>query len=441
MRKMKDSGVEWIGEIPVDWNIKKNKQLFVEVNDRCENGNEHILLSVSEYYGIAPKSEKTSYGEFETRAESLDGYKLCKVEDIVMNIMLAWKRSTGRSAYDGIVSPAYCVYRKKADIDTRYYHYLFRTDIVADLFKRYSTGIIDSRLRLYPDKFMSLNMIVPPCDEQRQIAEYLDQKCVYIDSIIEKTKVSIEEYKKLKQAIITQAITKGVRGNRPMKDSGIEWIGEIPAEWGIANIGRMCFVTKLAGFEFTNDMVANITDEGEVPIVRAQNIKMGRFLNSISEYISLQLSQKLNRCALDKKCLIITFIGAGIGEVAIFNEKKRYHLAPNVAKIVINDDKKQFISEEYLLYFLMSSAGQEEVNKIKKATAQPNLSMETIRALKCIIPRTICEQEEIVAILDQKCVEIDTLIAKKTALLEEMENYKKSVIYEYVTGKKEVKNH
>ena len=172
MRQMKDSGIEWIGEIPENWNVERNKQLFYEVNDRCENGDEHTLLSVSEYFGIAPKSEKISDGEFETRAETLDGYKLCEIDDIVMNIMLAWKRATGRSDYNGIVSPAYCVYRKKADIDTHYYHYLFRTDIVANLFKQYSTGIIDSRLRLYPDKFLALQMIVPPLPEQQAMLPY-----------------------------------------------------------------------------------------------------------------------------------------------------------------------------------------------------------------------------------------------------------------------------
>ena len=135
---------------------------------------------------------------------------------------------------------------------------------------------------------------------------------------------------------------------------------------------------------------------------------------------------------------MITFIGAGIGEVAIFNQEKRYHLAPNVAKIVIDDSMKKFISEEFLLYFLMSSSGQEEVNKIKKATAQPSLSMETIRSIKCIIPNTLIEQEQITDYLDKKCSEIDRLVEKKTLLLEEMEAFKKSLIFDYVTGKKEV---
>ena len=233
MRKMKDSGIEWIGEIPENWEIKRNKNLFFEVNERCENGNEHQLLSVSEYYGIAPKSEKIGADEFETRALTLDGYKMCKKGDIVMNIMLAWKRSTGVSNYDGIVSPAYCVYRGK-NICTSYYHYLFRTDICADMFKRYSTGIIDSRLRLYPDTFLSLFSIVPPIEEQERIAEFLDKKCGEIDEVIAKTEKTIEEYKALKQSVITEAVTKGIRPNRPMKDSGIEWIGQIPEGWKVS---------------------------------------------------------------------------------------------------------------------------------------------------------------------------------------------------------------
>ena len=185
-------------------------------------------------------------------------------------------------------------------------------------------------------------------------------------------------------------------------------------------------------------MVNNISYNGEVPIVRAQNIKMGRFIDNINEYISTDLSKELDRSALNKKCLIMTFIGAGIGEVAIFNKKSRYHLAPNVAKIVINNNMNKFILEEFLLYFIMSFSGQEEINKIKKSTAQPSLSMETIRSIKIIVTKTLKEQKDIVSYLDSKCAEIDSLISKKEKLISELEKYKKSLIYEYVTGKKEV---
>ena len=425
-REMKDSGVEWIGEIPVDWNIKRNKQLFVEVNDRCENGNEHSLLSVSEYYGIAPKSEKVSDGEFETRAESLDGYKLCKVEDIVMNIMLAWKRSTGRSAYDGIVSPAYCVYRKKADIDTRYYHYLFRTDIVADLFKRYSTGIIDSRLRLYPDKFMSLNMIVPPCDEQCQIAEYLDQQCAYIDSVIEKTKVSIEEYKKLKQAIITQAITKGVRDNREMKDSGIEWIGEIPADWEVVRMKNLGKCRN--GLTYSPDNLVP-KEEGTL-VLRSSNIKDGKLFFVDNVYVNSEIKDDLmvkagdilicsrngSRALIGKNALISEGISASFGAFMMIFRCQ----SPKYVQMILNSA----VFSYYLGTFLTSTINQ--------------LTADNFNNMKIVYCGDKFEQREIVDYLEQKCAEIDTLIAKKEQIIVELESYKKSIVFDYVTGKKEV---
>ena len=152
----------------------------------------------------------------------------------------------------------------------------------------------------------------------------------------------------------------------------------------------------------------------------------------------MDLSLQLSRCALDKKCLLMTFIGAGIGEVTIFDKVQRYHLAPNVAKIVINENMRKYISEEYLMYFLMSPAGQEEVNRIKKATAQPSLSMEKIRAMRIAVPDSMEEQDEIVSYLTEKCERIDAFISEKQQLLLDLDEYKKAFIFECVTGKRKV---
>ena len=204
--EMKDSGIEWVGNIPAHWDVQKNKRLFAEVNNKCLATDNYTLLSVSEYYGVAPRNEKIKDGDFETRAESLDGYKICRKGDIVMNIMLAWKKATARTAYDGIVSPAYCVYRGKG-IETRYYHYLFRTNGCADYFRLHSTGIIDSRLRLYTDAFFNLNSPVPPIDEQKNIATYLDSKCEEIESIIAIKKKQMETLGSYKKSLIYEYVT------------------------------------------------------------------------------------------------------------------------------------------------------------------------------------------------------------------------------------------
>lgn len=430
MRKMRDSGIEWIGAIPQDWQLSKIGSLYTQRNEKVSD-KDYQPLSVT-MQGILPQLATAA------KTDDGDNRKLVRVGDFAINSRSDRRGSCGISPLDGSVSLINIILTPRTAMHPGYYNWLFHTTLFADEFYKWGHGIVADLWTTRWQEMKSITVPVPEYAEQERIAAFLDAECAEIDAVLEKTRASIEEYKKLKQAVITQVVTKGVRGDRPMKDSGIEWIGNIPAEWKVASIGRFCFVTKLAGFEFTNDMMSNIQDSGDIPIVRAQNIKMGKFINNISEFIPYRISQKLERCALNRKCLIITFIGAGIGEVAIFNEPKRYHLAPNVAKIVINVGMEHFVTEEYLLYFLMSFAGQEEINKIKKATAQPSLSMGTIRSIKMVLPDSIEEQSEIVSYLDMRCASIDALIAKKQQCLIEIENYKKSLIYEYVTGKKEV---
>lgn len=430
MREMKDSGIEWVGAIPQDWQLSKIGSLYTQRNEKVSDKN-YQPLSVT-MQGILPQLATAA------KTDDGDNRKLVRVGDFAINSRSDRRGSCGISPLDGSVSLINIILTPRTAMHPGYYNWLFHTTLFADEFYKWGHGIVADLWTTRWQEMKSITVPVPEYAEQERIAAFLDAECAEIDTVLEKTRASIEEYKKLKQAVITQVVTKGIRGDRPMKNSGIEWIGDIPAEWKVASIGRFCFVTKLAGFEFTNDMMSNIQDSGDIPIVRAQNIKMGKFINNISEFIPYRISQKLERCALNRKCLIITFIGAGIGEVAIFNEPKRYHLAPNVAKIVINVGMEHFVTEEYLLYFLMSFAGQEEINKIKKATAQPSLSMGTIRSIKMVLPDSIEEQSEIVSYLDMRCASIDALIAKKQQYLIEIENYKKSLIYEYVTGKKEV---
>ena len=182
MIKMKDSRIDWLGEIPAHWEIKRLKSIFSECKETSSTGEED-LLSVSEYYGIARRQDIKEEDEFDTRADSLEGYKVCRKDDLVINIMLAWKRGLGFSDFDGIVSPAYAVYRGK-NIVPHYYHYLLRTDRYIAEFKRNSKGIIDSRLRLYTDRFFNIKTIVPPIKEQQDIADYLDRKTAEIEDQI-----------------------------------------------------------------------------------------------------------------------------------------------------------------------------------------------------------------------------------------------------------------
>ena len=202
---LKDSGVEWIGMIPKHWELQRFKSIFTECKSVTETGQEN-LLSVSEYYGVARRIDKMEDGEYESRADSLVGYKVCKKDDLVINIMLAWKRGLGFSDFDGIVSPAYAVYRGK-DIAPHYFHYLMRTDMYVAEYKRNSKGIIDSRLRMYTDRFNNIMAIVPPLSEQQAIAAYLDEKCSKIDAATENIGKQIDALKRLKRALINEVVT------------------------------------------------------------------------------------------------------------------------------------------------------------------------------------------------------------------------------------------
>ena len=202
---MKPSGILMLGNIPQHWQICRIKSLFAERVELSETGTED-LLSVSEYYGVAKRADIVD-GENISRSDSLNGYKICYTNDIVSNIMLAWKGSLGRTSYNGIVSPAYGVYKPIVELDSSYYHYLFRTDVYKGLFRINSRGIIESRLRLYTPNFLAIQTIYPPIEEQHEIVAYLDDKCSKIDTIINKIESKIERLKELKRSLINEVVT------------------------------------------------------------------------------------------------------------------------------------------------------------------------------------------------------------------------------------------
>ena len=216
----KSTGLEFIKNIPSTWSILKGKFVFSEFSERSTTGLE-TLLSVSEYYGVKPRQDVIADGDFLSRAESLIDYKKCQKNDLVMNIMLAWKRGLGVTKYDGIVSPAYSVFRFNKTANPDYMHFLLRTDTYTGYFKTRSTGVIDSRLRLYPENFGNVPILLPPVDQQERIANFLDHETAKIDTLIDKQQQLIQLLKEKRQAVISHAVTKGLNPNAPMRDSGV----------------------------------------------------------------------------------------------------------------------------------------------------------------------------------------------------------------------------
>ncbi len=252
-------------ELPVGWRTLRGKYVFSEYSERSEFGEEQ-LLSVSEYYGVKPRGEVIDEGDFLSRAESLAGYKKCQKNDLVMNIMLAWKCGLGVSKYDGIVSPAYSVFRFNGNASPDYMHYLLRTETYTSHFKTRSTGVIDSRLRLYPESFGDVSIILPSSNEQVRIVAFLDHETAKIDALIEKQQRLIELLKEKRQAVISHAVTKGLNPKAPMKDSGVEWLGEVPAHWVVAPLKRFAEVIDCKHY------TVQFLDEG-LPIVSIRELR------------------------------------------------------------------------------------------------------------------------------------------------------------------------
>ena len=420
MREMKDSGIEWAGQIPAEWKVEKNKRLFFEVNNKCLATDSYTLLSVSEYYGVAPRAEKIKDGDFETRAESLDGYKICHKNDIVMNIMLAWKRATARTSYDGIVSPAYCVYRGK-DIETRYYHYVFRTEGCADYFKRHSTGIIDSRLRLYPESFFNLNSPVPPIIEQKQIADFLDNRCSEIDAISADIQKEIETLEQYKRSIITEAVTKGLNPDVEMKDSEIEWVGNIPAHWDARPLYYYFAERKKKNYLGQEQNLLSLS-YGKI-IRKDINTSEGLLPDSFNGYNIIEpgdIVLRLTDLQNDKRSLRTGLVMEhGIITSAYVTLKAAKEVVP-----------------EYFHYLLHAYDVMKVLYNMGNGVRQ-GLNYSELSKMHIVAP-PIDEQKNIAVYLDSKCKEIESIIASKKQQLTVIDSYKKSLIYEYVTGKKEV---
>ena len=420
-RKMKDSGIEWIGEIPEGWELINAKYLF---SQRNEKGNPTlVLLSPTQKYGVIPQSQLEGVVQVKESTD-LRSFKTIHIGDFVISLR-SFQGGFEFSNYEGVCSPAYQVFHATKDLSNDFFRYLFKSDGFISKINSLTVGIREGKNIQYGD-FSNMLLAVPPKEVQIRSAQYLNAKCTEIDTMLSKTRSSIEEYKKLKQAVITQAVTKGVRGEREMKDSGVEWIGETPAEWRISRIKYVSIFEPSCDFR-------KLTPETIITYSPMECIKNGTFERRTSLYGNLAhtltpfqngdiVMAKVTPCFEN-------------GNIAIMNDlQSGYGLGSSELFVF----RPQNINTRYLFYWLQN----------KLFVHQACATMTGTGGLKRISPSFVkncnihyppaAEQEEIADYLDAKCAEIDKLIAKKEQLVKELESYKKSLIYEVVTGKREV---
>lgn len=415
-REMKDSGIEWIGEIPRDWKIEKYKHCFVCSKEIVGNKSNSVQLLSLTTRGIKKRSKNDTFGKV---PDSYDTYQVVKQNDIVMCLFDLDVSAvfSGISPYNGMISPAYKVLNSKENVFPKYADYWFSYIFDGRKYKYYSKNL---RFTLNYDEFAGLEMLLPSLNEQKCIANYLDTKCAHIDSVIEKTRAAIEEYKKLKQAVITQAVTKGIRPNREMKDSGIEWIGEIPREWSLIRIKWLLNERNERSASGMEEPLSMSQKYGLIP-----TSQMDMIPNIASSFVGSKLCYKND--------LVFNKLKAHLGVFAVSNydglvsPDYAVYYSTNIASLKYLEFL--FKTPQYIGEFRKKSTGV--------GAGLTRLYTSGLYSIYCALPDYL-EQSEIVAYLDEKTDAIDSLIQKKEQFITELEAYKKSLIYEYVTGKKEV---
>ncbi len=427
--KYKPSDVKWIGEIPENWNVRRIKYLFKEIDQRSTSENEE-LLSVSQYTGVKPKKDcLESDNEKITNAESLEGYKRVSKNDLVINIMLAWNGSLGVSDYEGIVSPAYCVYRIIDSNNPKYFDYLFRTDLYKTEFKRNSTGVIDSRLRLYTDKFFNIFSTLPSLNEQTTIVNYLEHKTAQIDTFIAKKKHFIDLLKEQRIAMINQAVTKGINPNVKMKPSGTEWLGKIPEHW---ESRKLKFLIK-GKLEYGANEPAELNDPSFPRYIRITDIyNDGKLKNDTFKSLKPEIAKDY---LLQEGDVLFARSGATVGKT--FQFKSYDSLACFAGYLIKATPDENKILSDYLYNFTKSRAYDNWINSIFIQATIQNIGADKYAFLQIPLP-PLPEQIQIINYIKYESEPIYHAIAKAEREIELIKEYRTALISEVVIGKVDV---
>jgi type I restriction enzyme S subunit len=431
----KPSGVEWLGEVPEHWDVKRIASLYSEV---VETGHKDLpVLSVSIHHGVS--DSELSEEEMDrkvVRSDDRSKYKRVAPGDLVYNMMRAWQGAFGSVVVEGVVSPAYVVARPKTTLPTEWIEYLLRTEFAVNEIKRFSRGITDFRLRLYWDEFKNLRICSPPAEERASILRFLDRETVKIDALIAEQQRLIELLQEKRQAVISHAVTKGLNPNAPMKDSGVEWLGEVPEHWEVI---RLKYLTQdIDGVQMGpfGALLIDLESQDTGYKVYGQENVIKQDLELGSRWVSKARFQELERYTL------------GIGDIAVTRKGSLGNalLIQSMPQPGIGDSDTIRIrcAEERLhpsfLVRLLHEADyiNQQLIQLKRGSVLPGLNTETIRGLVVAVPQ-LHEQEELLSSINEICEEIYRLASQATATESLLKERRSALISAAVTGQIDVR--
>ena len=442
-RKMRDSGVEWIGEVPEGWEVNLIGTFYSQRSEKVSD-RDYAPLSVT-MKGVLPQLSTVA------KTDDGDNRKLVKKGDFAINSRSDRRGSCGISEYDGSVSLINTILMPRGEMDPRYYNWLFHTEAFADEFYKWGHGIVDDLWTTRWSEMKRIQIVAPPLPEQRRIADYLDEKCAAIDGAVGELKRGIEDCKAWKKAIIFEAVTgkanvlaasacakatadkKSAKvAKRQMRDSGIPWIGEIPEGWEVKPIKHLTSI--LPGYAFES---GDFKNEG-IRLLRGINVGVGALRWDEVVYWEGKVPKEIDDYRLNKGDLIVGLDRPWIADgtrVAFVDEYDLPCLL--VQRVCRMRARSSEVEPRIVFYWLSSEMFQEAIGCETTGISVPHISTKQIEEFRMVLP-PLPEQQAIANYLDEKCAAIDALVAEKEKLIADLEVYKKSLIFELVTGKREV---
>lgn len=422
------SGLIWMGIIPKHWELRRFKFLSVVSKKRNDDDIDRQMLSVSQYHGIVPKEY-----EFEIQKRSKEDsltYLVVEENQLVLNTMWLNYGGIGVSKLSGIVSPAYRVYDLAKDLYPRFAHYLFRSASYIDEYTRLAYGIRPNSLQVSVEGFGNLLTPLPPLPEQQAIADFLDRKTAQIDTLIEKKQQQIDLLQEQRTALINHAVTKGLNPDVHMKDSGVEWLGEIPSHWDMV---RLRHISPTISVGLVIQPTQYVDEDGTVPFLYGSNIRENSFLLDDVRKISPESSQKLNTSMLHTGDLVTVRVGYP-GVTAVIPP---FLEGANCASMMIVR-KSDFVLSEFLCYTMNSRVGMLQVGAVQYGAAQKQFNIS--HAVDFIYPIPPLEEQQIIVdYLEGKSQGIYRLISILQKQIEMLQEYRTALISEAVTGKIDVR--
>ena len=424
---MKESGIEWVGLIPDTWSVIPNKYVMHKEKNLCKKwtGEEVMSLTMN---GVIVRDLQNPTGKMPA---TFDGYQYIEDGDLLMCLfdIDVTPRCVGKVTYDGVTSPAYSNFKVHDNASRDYFYYYY---LMVDNTKELLHLAKNLRHSFTEEQLGQLKVPMPPLSEQKVIADYLDETCSQIDEIIAEAKKSIDEYKELKQSVIFEAVTKGLDKDVEMKNSEVEGMGFIPKKWSVVRFMKVNYVRARLGWKGLK--AEEYVDVG-YPFLAAYHIVNNHLCWESLNCITKERYDESPEIKLSIGDLVLVKDGAGIGKCARIDEMPLGEATVNSSLSVITPN--ELLDYRYEYYYFMSPLFQNIIARLKNGMGVPHLTQESMKDIYLPLPSKK-EQRAIVDYLDNKVVELDSLITEKESLINDLEAYKKSMIYEVVTGKRRV---